>query len=383
MNNKLFNGYWMGYQPNGNDLGATPSYVNKVTLFVAAPTADGSSVDINYLCKAYSKEQQIAWAKQLQAQGIEVLMSLMDTSTTHWNNVDIPAFVQTFKNEIIDGEWGLNGVDIDLESGMPSNVWAATFTSLIQEFRKVLGPKAASPSGMSKSRISVAAYRINLEQPILSAAGADLDWLNTMAYWNSAEENEQMFNTYLQYVSQVNLGIGVDYQSGQSTDLVQTGLTAQFAAKTNGCGMMEFALNNDCPTYSGQPQWTWASTIEKNLPPQQTPQTILMLTQGVNPGYTVTEYLENQINANGGKFSMSFCGLPNDLRPTKLEFRFINGIPPKSITMNFTQGCPTPDWSVTEYITNQINANNGDFVMTFPLNAPPGIQLNTIEFQFE
>ena len=36
-------------------------------------------------------------------------------------------------------------------------------------------------------------------------------------------------------------------------------------------------------------------------------QTIMMLTQGKSPRYTVTEYLENQINANGGKFSMGFC----------------------------------------------------------------------------
>lgn len=112
-------------------------------------------------------------------------------------------------------------------------------------------------------------------------------------------------------------------------------------------------------------------------------QTIMMLTQGENPGYTVTEYLENQINANGGKFSMSFCSLQPDLRPTKLEFRFINGVPKDNIIMNFTQGCPNSDWKVTEYITNQINANNGDFVMTFSLNAPPEIQLNTIEFQFD
>lgn len=108
----------------------------------------------------------------------------------------------------------------------------------------------------------------------------------------------------------------------------------------------------------------------------------MLLTQGNIPGFTVTEFLENQININGGKFTMSFCSLPPELRPTKLEFRFINGIPNDNIIMNFTQGCPNGDWKVTEYITNQINANNGDFVMTFSLNAPPEIQLNTLEFMF-
>src|SRR5438270_1634636 len=106
--NKTFNGYWMGYQPSGNPLNATPPYVNKVTLFVAAPAPDGKSLDTNYLCKEYPKEQQIAWTKQLQQRGVEVLMSLMDTSSTHWDNVDIPAFAQNFKATVIDGEWGLN-----------------------------------------------------------------------------------------------------------------------------------------------------------------------------------------------------------------------------------------------------------------------------------
>lgn len=113
------------------------------------------------------------------------------------------------------------------------------------------------------------------------------------------------------------------------------------------------------------------------------PQTIMKLKQGENPGYYVCEYLENQIEANNGKFVMSFCDLEKNLRPTKLEFYFINGIPKRKIIMIFTQGCPKSSWRVTEYITNQIKANNGDFVMTFSLNAPPDIQLNTIEFEFE
>ena len=263
---KILNGYWMGYQSCGNDLIETPNYVNKVTLFVAAPAEDGISLDINYLCQAYSKKQQIEWAQQLQKQGTEVLMSLMDTPETHWDKVDIEAFVKNFKDVVIDGEWGLNGVDIDLESGMPEDVWAQTFTSMIQEFRKVLGPKGTTNSkGQCISRVSAAAYRLDKEKPILQTAGADLDWLNTMAYWNNADENESMFNDYIQYVAQVNMGIGVDYQNGQSTDLEQVKLMAQFAGNTEGCGMMEFALNNDCEYYSKSLQWTWASAINSNM----------------------------------------------------------------------------------------------------------------------
>ncbi|WP_170827380.1 glycosyl hydrolase family 18 protein [Roseivirga sp. 4D4] len=263
---KMFNGYWMGYQPNGNTLGVTPPYVNTVTLFVAGAAPDGTSVGFNFLTKAYPAKDQIAWARQLQAQGTEVLMSIMDSSTIQWNEVDIPAYVQNFKDVVIDGEWGLNGVDIDLESGMPDDIWASTFTELIQEFRKVLGPKGTTDSsGKNISRMSVAAYRPTKEKPILSSAGTDLDWLNTMAYWNSATDNEVLFDTYSQYVEQVNLGIGVDYQNGMSTALKQVEQAAKFAAQTDNCGMMEFALNNDCEEYSGHPQWTWASIINENM----------------------------------------------------------------------------------------------------------------------
>jgi len=101
-----------------------------------------------------------------------VLLSLMDTPSTHWNNVDIPAFVQNVKAEVIDGEWGLNGIDIDLESGMPADAWAQTFINLIGEFRRVLGPISTTNSnGKAVARLSVAAYRPDLEQPISYSDG--------------------------------------------------------------------------------------------------------------------------------------------------------------------------------------------------------------------
>jgi chitinase len=266
MGSKIFNGYWLGYQPYGNTLGETPSYINRIILFVAAPKNDRGDVDVSYLCKACPKEQQIQWAQQLQKQGAEVLISFMDTTLTHWNNVDHQAFAQNVKDQIIDGPWGLNGVDIDLESGMPSNVWVQTFINLLTALRNALGPiGATNANGKYISRISVAAYRPTLEQPILEAVGSQLDWLSTMAYWNDAEDNEQLVDSYRKWVENVNMGIGVYYQDGQSTNLEQTELMAQFAGRTANCGMMEFGLNNDCPYYSKQPQWTWASAINTNM----------------------------------------------------------------------------------------------------------------------
>jgi hypothetical protein len=262
---KIFNGYWQGYQPGGNDLSETPSYVNKVTLFVAAPSPDGKSLDTGYMTSKYTAEQQIAWAQKLQTNGVEVLMTVMDTPTTHWNDVDIPSFVQNFKNVAIDGAWGLNGVDIDMESQTPGD-YTEIMISLIQEFRKVLGPiGSVNVKGQCISRLSVAAFTPDTDGPVLEVVGGDLDWLNTMAYGDSAAAGEALAARYLTYVSQVNMGIGVVYQGGQSTDLTDVGLLAKYARLNANYGMMQFPLNNDCEAISQNPQWTWASAINTNM----------------------------------------------------------------------------------------------------------------------
>jgi hypothetical protein len=262
---KIFNGYWQGYQPGGNDLSETPSYVNKVTLFVAAPSSDGKSLDTDYMCKVYSAKQQIAWAQQLQKNGVEVLMSVMDTPTTHWKAVDIPAFVKNFKDVAIDGEWGLNGVDIDMESKTPGD-YTKIMTNLIKEFRKVLGPiGTVNANGQCISRMSIAAYVPGTDDPVLKTVGKQLDWLNTMAYGDDAADCEALAAGYLNYVSQVNMGIGVDYQDGQFTALTDVEAMAKYAGENANYGMMEFPLNNDCEKYSNNPQWTWASAINTNM----------------------------------------------------------------------------------------------------------------------
>jgi chitinase len=255
----MLNAYWMGFQPDGNTLDQTPTYYDTATLFVAAPSASGG-IDTGYFTKAYPLSQILSWSKQLQARGTQVLVSFMDTPTTHWNNVDLAAFAQSVQQTVI-GEWGMNGVDIDLESGMPSSVWASTFTALIQQLRSTLGPASGA-----NAKLSVAAYRPSLEMPILKAAGQSLNWLNTMAYFADTSGNQQLFNTYKPLVPYVNIGIGIDYQSGQSTPLSEVAQLSQFAAKQGG-GMMAFAANNDCPKYSGQPQWTWSNTINESYHP--------------------------------------------------------------------------------------------------------------------
>ena len=155
------------------------------------------------------------------------------------------------------------------------------------------------------------------------------------------------------------------------------------AEQLSGNPSSKLSLSEDA--LSGDPKYKYTNdkAYVETAYPWTNSQTIMILTQGSNPGYVVIEYLENQIEANNGNFLMSFCTLPVSLRPTKLEFRHINGVNKRKIIMNFTQGCSKSLSHTTENLSNQIVANNGEFVMTFSLNAPPEIQLSTIEFQFE
>lgn len=264
---KILNGYWKGFQLDGNTLADTPGYVNTVTLFVAGPTLDGTGPDTGYLCSAHPCKEQIASVRDLQSRGTEVLVSFLSRPKVHWDAIDIPLFVRKVKEEMIDGEWGLNGVDIDLEAAkVPEPEWSASFSTLIREFREQLGPKGTRDgTGKAIARVSAVAYVPTKEQKVLEDVGQELDWLSTMAYWHDLDLSREMFNTYRQWVNQVNIGIGVAYRDGQSTPLETVRAIAAWAGQTENCGMMQYALNDDCPQFTNQPQWTWASAIRDAL----------------------------------------------------------------------------------------------------------------------
>jgi hypothetical protein len=258
----IFNGFWQGYTqtPATNLLNETPSYVNTVTLFVAAPSPS-NTVDTNYLCKQYSSSQQQVWAKQLQKQNQRVLMSFMDTPSTHWNSVNVTTFAQSVEQQVMASSgWGLNGVDIDLESGMPSNLWVDTFVKLIVALRKAIGPGAI---------ITADAYTQSAnETAVLQQTKDQLSWVNTMGYFWGASEMESAAEHYekiMGSMDKVAIGVGVGYQSGQSTPLSEVAALARYARK-NDAGMMLFPLNNDNPATSGDPSvWGYSETIEANL----------------------------------------------------------------------------------------------------------------------
>ncbi|MCZ6774702.1 MAG: glycosyl hydrolase family 18 protein [Proteobacteria bacterium] len=260
----VFDGFWNGFlDPDGGTptpLDQTPEYVNFVTLAFGL-TAPDSGFSTDYVCRQYPADQIIPWARTLQANGQKVLMSIIDTSENHWSRVDIPKFVAA-ASEVIIGEWGLDGVDIDGESGEAS---AENFIQLIQEFRQSMGPLG------SGRYVTFDSYLFNADTiQILEATKDDLDWVSLMAYFATYDSMITLFEEYSGIVGPQKVTIGVKPGRGgrdQSTPLDEVICLAQYqpAVGEKKRGMMLYSLTRDIPFYTGCADWTWTEAIHENL----------------------------------------------------------------------------------------------------------------------
>ena len=122
---KVINGYWGGYFDSPLTLNKTPDYFNVVTLAFAGPDKD-SSVTTDFLCSRFSKEIIIRWMKDLKKinPSVKILLSIIDNPTYHWNNVNLDLFTDNVLTII--NEWGLDGIDIDGQSGMSEHCFVRT-----------------------------------------------------------------------------------------------------------------------------------------------------------------------------------------------------------------------------------------------------------------
>jgi glycosyl hydrolase family 18 (putative chitinase) len=259
---QVFNGFWNGFEnPRAGSptLDQTPAFVDTVTLAFAGPTAE-SGLSTNFLCRNYPAATIIGWAKQLQARGQRVVMSLLDTPTVHWNQLDLAKFAQT-ATEVIIGDWGLDGVDVDSESGGAS---AEVFTELVTELRKALGPRGGG------RLLTYDTYLFSPDdQQVLAACKDSLDWVNMMAYFLNYDYMISRFAQYAGLVGPERVAIGVKPGRGtgdQSTPLDEVAqLAAYQPAVGTKRGMMLYALTLDVPFFTDQPAWTWTNTIHDNL----------------------------------------------------------------------------------------------------------------------
>ena len=253
---QIINCYWGGYFDSPHTLDKTPDNIQYVTLAFSNPTID-SQLSTEFLCSKYSDKEIIIWVKFLQIKGIKILMSIIDSPTIHWNTIDKVKFAKSV-NEIAINKWGLDGIDIDAESGMSEN-YCENFISLVENIRNEIPQDKI---------ITYTCYQgIELNDGIILKSIKDkINWINLMAYFDSFDGMVNLFNDYNKIIDEKNIIIGV--KAGADDDYSRTPVdeVAKLCKwNLNKKGMMLWTLNRDCNSFTGKTDWLWLNTIKENL----------------------------------------------------------------------------------------------------------------------
>ena len=250
---EIISGYWGGYFDSPITLNKVPNYYNVITLAFAGPDK-GNTISTDFLCSIYSKEQIMKWMKEIRENnyGCRILLSIIDNPSYHWNI--IPKFLFCNNVSILVKDWGFDGVDIDGESGMPDNVFVENFVDLTKNLRKCLG---------NDKIITYTCYEgtVSNDGKILNQIKDDIQWINTMAYFDDFDSMKQLYNDYKKIMGN-NICIGV--KAGSKDDSSATPLSeVQQLCKFNSQkkGMMLWTTNRDTLSFTGMQDNTWGDLI--------------------------------------------------------------------------------------------------------------------------
>jgi len=246
---QIINGYWGGYFDSQITLDKTPILFNYITLAFVGPNSD-STLTTEFLCSVYKPHQIIKWIKDLQNKGQKVLVSIIDSPSTHWDQVDIPKFAQSAKEILID-QWGVDGFDIDAESGMQNN-YVSNFILLASELKKVL-----------KNKILTYTCYTGTDGPdgdILYHIKEHISWINLMAYFISTSEYIDLYQNYNKIIPNITIGVKAGTECTLLPEVIDL-------CKWNPdkFGMMLWTINRDTFTFTKQHNYTWSYTIYDNL----------------------------------------------------------------------------------------------------------------------
>ena len=252
-NGQKFLAYWLGYETEGNLLEQTPPQVGTVALAFAL-TAKGSTLSMHFLESGGTSVEDIQkGARFLQARGQKVVMSLNGDNKYFkygWKGLDPEVFANNVKKIVID-DWGLAGIDVDNEdtSYTPTPSPDGNFVQVIKALRRALGPDKwlSLPIFMGAGR-----------DAYLNYVKDDIDYVFTMAYWNSCDAQISLLQSYQGLVGNEKAGIGVAEaaRTGQNTNFEIVPELSQYKPKA---GMMLWSLNS-CK--AGK----WSKAIAHNLP---------------------------------------------------------------------------------------------------------------------
>jgi hypothetical protein len=258
MSAETFLAYWMCNVQGGPLPQDAPSSVDVVSLAfaVTAPVDGQDSLTLDYLAKYHSLDDIKAGAKALQARGTKVTMSINGNPNWPghpggWTNLNPGEFAQNVA-QIVLGDWGLDGVDLDNEaSEKPDD----NFVAVVQALRDVLGPNAL---------LTLPVYEGPGRDAYLSKVVDQISFVSTMAYWWGYQGQIDLYQQYAQLVGDQKVAIGVSNASGdQNTPFSAVGpLAAWDPPGSNKAGMMYWNLNSPPPSQTA----LWCATIAGNLP---------------------------------------------------------------------------------------------------------------------
>ena len=254
-NKQLFTCYWGGYFNNENKypqtLNLAPKYIDIIILAFVGPNKD-STAETTFLCSKYSDNQIIDWIRSCHNNGQKVFVSILDTPEVHWDSIDLLKFSKSLKS-LID-RWGLDGVDIDAESGMDPNNYVETFINLAKFVKKEIGSLPLTYTCYTGSN--------GPDGPILKCIRDQIEYIQLMAYFF---DFNSMINLYKDYSTIMGdkIIIGVKAGNGDGTPLSEVQKLCLW--NNNKKGMMLWTLNRDTPQYTNKNLNEWSKTINDHL----------------------------------------------------------------------------------------------------------------------
>jgi chitinase len=249
-NKQIFSTYYAAYLTNTNiTMDMTPSFVDIVNLAFVGATSD-SNVETEFLCLNYSPDQIKKWINTCHRKGTKVYVSLLDTPDVHWNQIDLVKYAKNL-NKFMN-EWNLDGIDVDVESGMTGN-YVETFVNLINNLKK-----------FNNVPITYTCYT-GTQGPdgnILNQIKDKIDYIQLMAYFDNFDGMVDLYNDYKTIMGD-NIIIGVKSGKPEGTSLDEVVKLCHW--NSNKKGIMLWTVNRDTNFYTGHDLLTWTQTIHENL----------------------------------------------------------------------------------------------------------------------
>ncbi len=226
--------------------------VNSVILAFGSPY--GSFLTLDFATKYVTQDNLSSTIYKLQSRGTKVGLSIMDTSTSNWNQIDLSLFARSVANKV--NEMGLDFIDIDAESSMRQVDYIPCFITLIKELHQAL------PENVT---LYYTCYGTGeLDKQILLSVGSYISYVQLMVYSGSYESMNASFSFYAEFVNPAQILVGVSCDVMDLTSLQNVANFTCFNHNSKG-GVMLWNLAQDNQGQTGSVSWLWTDTVVKYL----------------------------------------------------------------------------------------------------------------------